>query len=333
MSALLIATGGGIGDALLATPVARALREKYGDVTALVAPAHRDLIAAVPDVAEVWTGDRSFGAEAGRIAERRFEAAAVTWATLRTAALPFVARVPIRAGQSRRIYSALFTHRVERRSDRGDRTSHWTDVLLDLTRALGCPEVDPAPRIVVPETARATLAATLEHAGVRGAYVVLHPTRGIAAARASWPVAPFATLAAALRASTGASVVVTGDANDRGIAERVAADGGATSLAGATSLLEFAALAAGARAVVAMDSGPMHVAAPAGAPTVGIFALQSDEPDRWAPRGARTAVVRPVYPCPPDHRKETCPDFACIAAFESARAIAALDGLLHPQAT
>jgi lipopolysaccharide heptosyltransferase II len=333
MSALLIATGGGIGDALLATPVARAMREKYGDVTALVAPAHRELLGAVPDVAEVWADDRAFGGQAGRIAERRFEAAAVTWATLRSAALPFFGRVPRRAGQTRRTYSALFTDRVERRSDRGDRTSHWTDVLLDLARALGCPDVDPAPRIVVPDAARASLRAVLANAGVNGPYVVLHPTRGIAAVRAAWPHAPFESLAKALNEATGARVVVTGDAHDRAVAQRIAAAGGAVSLAGATTMLEFAALAEGARAVVAMDSGPMHVAAAVGAPTVGIYALQSDEPDRWAPRGARTAVVRPAYPCPPGHRKETCRDFACVAALESGRVVAALDELLHPQAT
>ena len=67
------------------------------------------------------------------------------------------------------------------------------------------------------------------------------------------------------------------------------------------------ALAERARYVVAMDSGPMHVAAAVGAPTVGIFALQSDEPDRWAPLGPRTAVVRAVYPCPPGTARKPVP--------------------------
>jgi ADP-heptose:LPS heptosyltransferase len=89
----------------------------------------------------------------------------------------------------------------------------------------------------------------------------------------------------------------------------------------------YAALAQRASFVVAMDSGPMHIAAAAGAPTVGIFALQSDEPDRWAPLGARTAVVRATYPCPPDHRKETCPDFACVRALDVAGILRAVDAV------
>ncbi|MBD5604309.1 MAG: glycosyltransferase family 9 protein, partial [Candidatus Eremiobacteraeota bacterium] len=106
-----------------------------------------------------------------------------------------------------------------------------------------------------------------------------------------------------------------------------AAAGGAISIGGATTLGEFGAIAAGARAVVAMDSGPMHVAAATGAPTLGIFALQSDEPDRWAPLGPRTAVLRATYPCPPNHRKETCPDFACVAALDVPRILASVRAL------
>jgi hypothetical protein len=36
----------------------------------------------------------------------------------------------------------------------------------------------------------------------------------------------------------------------------------------------------------------------------------------------------PGYPCPPEHRKETCPDFACIANLEIPRVLSALRGLL-----
>ena len=45
MKALVICTGGGIGDVLLATPVMRALHERYESVVALTAPAHRDVLA------------------------------------------------------------------------------------------------------------------------------------------------------------------------------------------------------------------------------------------------------------------------------------------------
>ncbi|HEX3549057.1 MAG TPA: glycosyltransferase family 9 protein [Candidatus Elarobacter sp.] len=320
--ALLVAAGGGIGDTLLAGVVARALRTRYDAVDAVVLPGHADVASHVPAI------DRTI--VLGTRLPARYAAAIVTWATLRTAMVPWQARIPVRVGQARRLYSMLFTQRVVVRSELGDRTSPWTQILLDYARAIGCDTPDDLPQFAVRDDERAAARALLRVHDVAGAYYVLHPSRGLSAQRSRWPVEGFVALAAQLVARDGLPVLVTGSADDVPIAEAIAAGAGrgVTSIAGATSIGAFGALAESSRAVVAMDSGPMHVAASVGAPTVGVFALQSDEPDRWAPRGARVAVVRPTYPCPAWHRKETCPDFACVRALDAAHVLAALDGLL-----
>ncbi len=327
MNALVVCTGGGIGDVLLATPVMRALATRYERVVALTSRAHREVLALQPMLAEVWIDEGDFAAQAARIAAFGFDAAVVTWATLRSAALPFVGRVPRRVGQARRLYSALFTDRVVVRSERGDRTTHWTQILLDFARVLGCDTDDAALVFPLDDAARTEAAALLADLDVDGPFSLLHPTRGIAAARERWPVEHLGAIARDLAAATGTRVLVTGSPGDAALAQRVARAAGATSIAGRTSLGSFGALAERSFAVVAMDSGPMHVAAAVGAPTVGIFALATDEPERWAPLGPRTAVVRGTYPCPPAHRKETCPDFACIAALPSAPILQAVRGL------
>jgi len=332
MKVLVIATGGGIGDVLLATPVMRALRERFETVVALTKRSPGAALAGNPDLAAIWYEDGvSFSAQAGRIAAERFDAAVVTWATLRTAALPYVARVPVRVGQARRLYSPLFTKRVTVRSELGDTTTHWTQILLDFARALECDVADARPTFVVDDAARAGAAAALASSGIAGPYAILHPTRGIAEVVRRWPHERLAELGRAMVEALGAQLVVSGVAADAPVAEAVARGAGGVSLAGRTTLAEFGALAQGARAVAAMDSGPMHVAAAVGAPTVGIFALRSDQPERWAPLGPRTAVVRGTYPCPPSHRKETCPNFACVANLEVGSVLAALESLLSPQ--
>jgi ADP-heptose:LPS heptosyltransferase len=312
MKALVICTGGGVGDVLLATPCMRALRQRYANVVALTAPAHRSVLLNNPDVRDVMVDDAPFFALSARIARERFDAAVVTWATLRSAALPFVAGIPVRVGQARRTYSWLFTKRVTVRSELGDRTTHWTQILLDYARALECDTEDTSPLFVVDDAARTSTRRLLRGACIDGDYAVLHPTRGIAAEGRRWPAPALAALGAALRESFGVRLVVTGTASDRAITETIAAGAGGVSLAGSTTIAQVGALAECARFVVAMDSGPMHVAAAVGAPTVGIFALRSDEPSRWRPLGPRVALVRGTYPCPSWHRKETCPDFACI---------------------
>ncbi len=328
--ALLIANGGGLGDALLAGVVARALRNRYARVDMLVLPAQAEIASRLSEITETLIDD---GAPvrmwAARLRSRRYDACVTTWATGRTAAIAWLAGIPIRVGQSRRLASALLTHRVPVRSERGDTQTHWTQILLDYARALGCDTADATPGIDCTDDDRAQAARVRAAHGVADTpFAIVHPTRGIAHARERWPVAPFATLATALAERYAMRVLISGSPADRSIAEAIAEASGAQSIAGETGVGGFAALAREAAFVVAMDSGPMHLAAAVGAPTVGIFALRTDQPARWAPLGRATAVVRGSYPCPSEHRKETCPDFACIAALPEPSIVAALDGLL-----
>jgi ADP-heptose:LPS heptosyltransferase len=328
--ALLVAAGGGLGDTLLAGVVAEALRERYV-VDALVQPAHRALAERIPAIADVYLMASPIPT-AEEMRGPRYAASIVTWATFATAVVPLLAEIPVRVGQSRRLYSAFFTDRVSVRSETGDRHTHWTDILLDYVRPLGGDVAPKQPRFVPTAADEAEAVALLAARGIEGPFALLHPTRGLSAARERWPAAGFIALARALEATHGIPVLVTGAPADAPFAEAIArgVEEGVTSIAGATSIGAFGALAARARYVVAMDSGPMHVAAAMGAPTVGIFALQSDEPDRWAPRGPRTAVVRATYPCPPADRKETCPTFLCVRHLDLAAILLALDGLLQP---
>jgi ADP-heptose:LPS heptosyltransferase len=326
--ALLVAAGGGIGDTLLAGVVSHALHARYEHVDALVLPAHRSIVEHDPAIERVhlMASPLPTAEDLGH----EYAAAVVTWATFATALVPVLARIPVRVGQARRLYSGLFTERVAVRSERGDRTTHWTQILLDYARAIGCDDSFARPAFVATDTDRAAAAALLAERGAGEPFALLHPTRGLSAQRARWPAAGFIELARALRERDPAPLLVTGAAADAPVAEAIARGAGAVSIAGATAIGTFAALAERARYVVAIDSGPMHVAAAVGAPTVGIFALQSDEPDRWAPLGPKVRVVRPVYPCPPQHRKETCPDFPCVRHLDVAAIVAALDGLAAP---
>ena len=323
--ALVISAGGGIGDAFLATPVVRALQTRYAQVDMLVLAGQRETVAHAPAVGKVLVDEGSLAAMASLLRRGRYSASVTTWATLRTTLLPLLAGIPVRVGQARRLYSPLFTRRVTIRSELGDRTTHWTDVLLDYARAIGC-DGAAQPQFALEAEDAEQAEIVLPHFADRR-FVVLHPTRGISHARERWPRAGFVALVRTLAERCEATVLVSGSQGDAAIADEIAQGGGGISIAGRTSIGAFAALSEAAVAVVAMDSGPMHVAAAVGAPTVGVFALQSDEPQRWAPLGPRTTVVRGTYPCPPAHRKETCPDFPCVRELPAAEILAAVDRL------
>ena len=146
--ALLYCAGGGIGDSLVASVVARALRSRFSIVDALTLPGHRSTLERVPDIDEVLVDEGDERDVARMLRSRGYEACIVTWATPRTARIPLLAKIPVRVGQARRLYSSRFTNSIVVRSELGDVTSSWSDILLDFARAIGCDTDDRFPRFV-----------------------------------------------------------------------------------------------------------------------------------------------------------------------------------------
>ena len=327
----MYSAGGGIGDSLVSSVVAQALRRGYEQVDVLTAPGHRATLERVPDYDAVLVDDGGDErALAAALAARAYDACVVTWATARTAKIPQLAKIPVRIGQARRLYSYRFTDRVVVRSETGDVTSPWSDIQLDYARALGCDAPDAVPRFQPTEadelecvTLRSERSERLE-----GPYLILHPTNAEATKRGIWPTQGWAALARALRERFDMPVLISGTAADAPIVDTIAGASGTTSIAGKLGIGAFGALAQRARGFVGITTGTMHVAAAVGCPTVGIFPFQSDYPERWAPAGPHTAVVRPTYPCHRGDTKENCADYACIANLDIDRIVAETERLI-----
>jgi ADP-heptose:LPS heptosyltransferase len=332
--ALILCAGGGIGDSLVASVVARALRARFDPIDALALPAHAAALERVPDFDRILVDEGGSQRDlAARVARGCYKAAVVTWATSRSASIAQVAGIPIRVGQSHRLYSHRFTHRVDVRSEAGDVTSHWSQILLDYARSLGCDTDDAAPAFVPTHADDAECDALLASLGLSGrAFAIVHPANAVASERGIWPTQGWAALAGALRERLSVPVLVSGSAADTAIVDDVARGGGAIAIAGRTSIGGFGALARRALVFAGITTGSMHVAAAVGAPTVGIFPFQTDTPERWAPLGKRTSIVRASFPCRPGERKETCPDYACIAHLDVARIVTAVESLLSAPA-
>ncbi len=330
-SALVYCAGGGIGDSLMASVVARALRRRFRKVDALTLPGHASTLERTPDLDGVFVDDNgSERALAKSVAAARYDAVITTWATQRTARVPHLARVPVRVGQSRRLYSWRFTHRVKVRSEDGDVTSHWSQILLDYARALQCDAADAVPSVRPTQGDLEQAQSVLRDFHCENdAFVIVHPANAIASRRDTWPLQGWSALAAAVQRRFAIRVILSGSDDDRGIAQRIAGESGTLCAAGRLSMGGFAALAQRARLFIGITTGTMHVAAAVGAATVGIFPFQTDTPERWAPLGKRTAIVRASYPCRRGERKETCPDYACVANLDVPRILAASQSLME----
>lgn len=281
-----------LGDAVMALPAIRAV----------AAAGDEPIILALPSVAAVF-------AEWPVIPVRR----GLDVAPLRASAAPriilFTNSVPTAlaarlAGIPERIgYRRLFGERLLTRSLPRPKGLHQIDEYNRLVETAGYGPVDAPPRLAPPGPS-----------SIAGDYVVLAPGARYGSAK-RWP--GFAALARAL-AEGGGRVVLLGARGEAGPdlprSDRV------VDLSGKTSLREALAITAGARAVVANDSGLAHAARAYGRPTVVIFG--PTDPRRTAARGA--AVVTVEASCAPCHLR-VCPvDHRCLTAITVERIIEAL---------
>jgi ADP-heptose:LPS heptosyltransferase len=105
-----------------------------------------------------------------------------------------------------------------------------------------------------------------------------------------WPTSAYGHLATALIAS-GYEVVIIGGETERDLGREIARHPqGIKDLTGQTDFGEIARLGARAHLAVGNDTGPLHLIAAAGAPTLALFSSESD-PDLCAPRG-RVSILR-----------------------------------------
>lgn len=168
---------------------------------------------------------------------------------------------------------------------------------LALAEFLGCPSRGDHLEFPVSTEDRTELAAILVEAGWEqvgtslngGGYACIHP--GAMAPPRRWSPQGFARVADEV-AARGLTVVLTGQAFERGLAAEIRAcmQRPALDLTGRTSLGTLAALVEGAALVVSNDTGVSHLAAALRVPSVVIFAgtrASGSDPGRWAPLDAR----------------------------------------------
>lgn len=186
---------------------------------------------------------------------------------------------------------------------------HAVDRYLDLARYAGGQSTEAVFRLDT-DKASESLKKKLKAKGVDGPFFVI-------VARARWATKMwkddgFAELAKMLMDKKGLKAVFAGSPSDREGLDRLAkaAGKGAVNMAGETDLKELFELFRMARFAVTVDSGPMHIAAAAGAKTVALFGPTA--PWRTGPYGKGHVIVRKGLSCSPCFKRQ-CKEPRCMS--------------------
>jgi heptosyltransferase-1 len=184
-----------------------------------------------------------------------------------------------------------------------DIEKHALDRYLDVARYLGANE--PFSSCTLPiEREVSAIRMKIEGMHLQGRpLVVVNP---VARWKTKlWLERNFADLADRLVKEKKAVVIFTGSTADRAVNERIISMMKETAVnwAGETTLKELAALASLSALFITTDTGPMHLAAAAGAKVLALFGPTA--PWRTGPYGSSHVVVRTGIACSPCF-KRTC---------------------------
>lgn len=242
--------------------------------------------------------------------------------SFKSALMPFWARIPRRTGYLGELRFGVLND-VRRLDKLRLPMTVQRFVALGLPPGSPLPEPFPVPRLSVDPV---SVSSTLERLQLERpkALLALCPGAEFGPAK-RWPAGYFAEVAHG-KLKERWQVWVLGSPNDAPTAKAVCdlAGKGCTNLAGRTSLAEAIDLLSLADAVVANDSGLMHVAAALDVPVIAIFG--SSDPRNTPPLNPRARIEYLALPCSPCFRHE-CPlgHLNCLRQITPARVLALID--------
>lgn len=310
-----------IGDVLMATAAAAAVRERWPRARLVfgTGPWSLPVLANNPHLDELWdigsvgirgrTSLSEYATLVRRARRGRFDACLVLDRSPLMTMLPFLARIPIRAGLNSAGRGFALTHRVACPPNR-----HEAELYLDVARRLGATPSAPRLHFVPSADDAAWTEAKLGGTGLP--LIALHPgggdNPGTTLVVKRWPALRFADVAwRAIEAGYG--IVLVGAPSDRPAVAAVRATIGyapacrrldSASVAGALidlaeqpTLGQLGAVIARCRLFIGNDSGPLHLATAVGTPAIGIFGPSS--PQSYGPFDDRSVAVYKGAECSP----------------------------------
>ena len=284
---VLVIKFGAMGDIVQATGPFTAIRSHHGDahITLLTTKLFVDFAAAGAWFDDIWTDSRpswrelrSWRESLKRLRGGQFDRVYDLQTSDRTAILFRLYGLRRKPEWSGTVAGCSHRHTNPRRD-----FIHTVERQAEQLAVAGITDVPP------PDLDSIT--SDVSRFGLPSPYVLLVPGGSPHRHDKRWPAANYAELARRLIAKEITPVVVGGAAETQ-IATAIATFCvGSRDLTNETSMVDIVGLARGAAAAIGNDTGPMHVIATAGAPSVALFSNASD-PDLCGQRGRDVTILR-----------------------------------------
>ena len=315
-----------VGDSLMTVPALRALRRVLPDaeITLVIRPSAQGIFSEADFVDDVLLYDRkgvfSVIPQVREWKRRKFDLAVLFQNAFEAALIPFLAGVPLRLGYATESRQALLTHPLALPAWRS--STHEVFYYLYLVTALEqmlfgtntILETDPDASMQISDVRKAAAADLLRAHGVREDELVVALCPGSINSRAKrWPAEAYAALADRL-IDTHRQVLLIGSKEEAGVSEEVTGRmrNRPIVLTGKTTLDQITAVLAGVDLIVTNDTGPAHIGAALGRPTIVIFGPTN--PLTTRPFSPAAEILRHPPDCAPCMLRDCPIDHRCMTA-------------------
>ena len=302
-----------LGDIVLTTPAIRAVRAQLPDayIAMLVGKQSAEVLRENPHLNEIITFDRfAKDKDTGEmlrtvrmLRERAFTLAIDLQRKFRTALLMYFSGATERIGKG-----ALCTVRVPEQGNK-----HATAHYFDLLHAAGIPAVDQRLELFFAESEYADASRRFDTAGVTQTGLKVGVFPGAGWKLREWMPDRFAAIGDRLVQHFNAEVLIFGGQKESELVHTVAnlMDARAIPFAGTLQIRELAACIEKCDLFLTNDTGPMHIAAAVGTPTVSLFGPGNHI--RFQPLGGLHQTIRHDVPCNPCKQfTDKCKDNICM---------------------
>ena len=330
--ATLVVAPSWVGDAVMAAPVLAALAASGRRPAVLARRALLPLVELLPGVGATIERAASDAETAARLAREGFTEAVVLPNSFRSARLARAAGIPVRYGYRGDFRAPLLAPAVRRPRGRRPQIEDYRELLEAMDVA---PPASWVPRLELPAALLERGRERLERARIPVAASGSPPIVGLFpgaewGASKRWPWRRFADLATELRRGhPGLRQLIVAGPAEVWLAVRVHEESGHLHpvVGPDLDLAMLAAVLAHLDLLVTNDSGPMHLAAALGVPTVALFG--PTDPRRTAPAGEGHRVLYRDLWCSPCFRRR-CPllHHGCLAGIGVAEVAAAVERAL-----
>lgn len=305
-----------MGDAVLSLPALKALSRLFpgARLSVLARKANCGIFSGLPYIHEVLPYTNFF-AGIGALKKRKFDLAVdlLMDGRIKPALLVYLSKAEVRAGFDIDGKGKLFNIKFIPHAGKKQLYVQMLDLLKFIAKSFDLDESSvqtPPPEVTLKDEDKAFAQGFLEKNRIGACEIIfgIHPGGYFPSQR--WQLGSFAELGKNLFSKYKAKIIIFGSIQEKKMLLRL------SSLMGARPVLalgletgKLAALIARTDVFICNNSGPLHLAAALGVPTVST--MGPSDPDLWWPAGEKNIVIRRVLDCSPCNRPN-CKRHACL---------------------